>query len=261
MSAPTVPLHKFLRADLVSPYAEHQWREGEWVDAEGDLVMCENGIHVCRPQDLIHWLDETLWEVETRGEVLDGDNKLCVRGARIVRRVEAWSETSARLFAADCAEDVLHLFETRHPGDTRPRDAIVAARRFARGEIDAEAADSAAHSAAYSAADSASAAGRSASAAARSAADSAGDSASAAGDAAGDSASAAGDAARSAGDAARSAANSAYSVYSAAHSANSADSAYSAANSAYSAYSAAHSAARRWQTARLLGVLGIEVQS
>ena len=82
--------YKFLRNDLVSPYAEHQWREGEWVDAEGDLVMCENGIHVCRPQDLIHWLDETLWEVETRGEVLDGDNKLCVRGARIVRRVEAW---------------------------------------------------------------------------------------------------------------------------------------------------------------------------
>lgn len=36
-------------------------------------------------------------------------------------------------FAAESAEDVLELFEAVHPADARPRDAIEAARAFARG--------------------------------------------------------------------------------------------------------------------------------
>ena len=43
----------------------------------------------------------------------------------------------ARLFAADCAERVLPIFERARPTDTRPRDAIAVARAFARGEITA----------------------------------------------------------------------------------------------------------------------------
>ncbi|WP_395543238.1 putative immunity protein [Neotabrizicola sp. sgz301269] len=38
------------------------------------------------------------------------------------------NERICRLFAADCAESVLHLFEAERPGDTRPRDAIAVAR-------------------------------------------------------------------------------------------------------------------------------------
>jgi len=34
-------------------------------------------------------------------------------------------------FAADCAEHVLHLWETRYPKDLRPREAINAARKWA----------------------------------------------------------------------------------------------------------------------------------
>lgn len=37
------------------------------------------------------------------------------------------------LWAADCAERVLPLFEARVPADTRPREAIEAIRAFARG--------------------------------------------------------------------------------------------------------------------------------
>lgn len=40
------------------------------------------------------------------------------------------------LWAADCAERVLGLFEAESPGDTRPRDAIARTRAFARGELD-----------------------------------------------------------------------------------------------------------------------------
>jgi hypothetical protein len=46
------------------------------------------------------------------------------------------SEEDRRLvgfWAADCAERVLPLFETRAPSDTRPREAIEGIRVFARG--------------------------------------------------------------------------------------------------------------------------------
>ena len=39
------------------------------------------------------------------------------------------------VWAADCAQHVLHLFEEARPGDDRPRRAIEQARAWARGEI------------------------------------------------------------------------------------------------------------------------------
>ncbi len=39
------------------------------------------------------------------------------------------------LWAATCAEHVLHLFESAQPLDSRPRQAIAQARAWARGEI------------------------------------------------------------------------------------------------------------------------------
>jgi Imm-5 like putative immunity protein len=39
------------------------------------------------------------------------------------------------VWAAECAEHVLHLFEEARPGDGRPRRAIGQARAWARGEI------------------------------------------------------------------------------------------------------------------------------
>jgi immunity protein 5 of polymorphic toxin system len=48
------------------------------------------------------------------------------------------SEADRRIvavWAADCAERVLELFEAEAPGDSRPRDAIARLRAFARGEL------------------------------------------------------------------------------------------------------------------------------
>ena len=39
------------------------------------------------------------------------------------------------LWAASCAEHVLHLFEDEKPADPRPREAIEAARAWARGQM------------------------------------------------------------------------------------------------------------------------------
>lgn len=49
------------------------------------------------------------------------------------------SEAERRIvavWAADCAERVLGLFEAEAPGDTRPRDAIARTRAFGRGRLD-----------------------------------------------------------------------------------------------------------------------------
>ena len=60
-------------------------------------------------------------------------------------------ERRVRLWMADCAARHLHSYEKQAPGDCRVRDAIIAARQFARGEIDA-AASAAASAAAWDAA-------------------------------------------------------------------------------------------------------------
>jgi hypothetical protein len=47
-------------------------------------------------------------------------------------------DTVARLMAADFVEAALPLYESKYPGDARPRQAIEAARAFARGEINTD---------------------------------------------------------------------------------------------------------------------------
>jgi hypothetical protein len=63
-----------------------------------------------------------------------------VRDPRLitVRRGGTLSDAAHQLlalWAAQCAEHVLHLFEDRQPRDTRPRDAIEAARAWAHGDM------------------------------------------------------------------------------------------------------------------------------
>ena len=119
--------------------------------------------------------------------------------ASAVARNDKEVERRLRHWMADCAAHVLHIYEKQHPDDSRVRDAIIAARHFADGEIGAAAGDAARDAARDAAGDAArAAAGDAARAAARAAA----------GDAARDAARAAAWAAAraAAGDAARAAA-------------------------------------------------------
>ena len=61
--------------------------------------------------------DLRLVTVRRGGTLLDSDHRLLA------------------VWAADCAEHVLHFFEEAQPGDDRPRRAIELARAWARGEI------------------------------------------------------------------------------------------------------------------------------
>ena len=69
-------------------------------------------------------------------------------------KIDTQAKRILALWAADCAERVLGLFEKQMPHDDRPRKAIEAARVWARGEINctpARAAAVAAHAAARAA--------------------------------------------------------------------------------------------------------------
>jgi len=78
------------------------------------------------------------------------------RGEQSAKAGALRERRSQALWAANCAERVLPLFEEQYPDDNRPRKAIEAARAWARGEIkvgEARAAALEAHAAARAAAE------------------------------------------------------------------------------------------------------------
>jgi hypothetical protein len=107
---------------------------GKWMPpVRGDLVSGTRGYHLCRPKDLPNRLGPVIYEAEWRGERLDTPAGALVREARLVRRLPTWDQSTAWMFACDCAEHVLPLFEREHPYDDRPRQAIETVRRFLAG--------------------------------------------------------------------------------------------------------------------------------
>ncbi|HLT96686.1 MAG TPA: hypothetical protein VK070_07840 [Acidimicrobiia bacterium] len=175
------------------------------------LQPCAYGYHLTRGPQVFGWLGPTLYVAEAcpDHDLVAADDKLVTCRVRLVRRLDRWDETTARLFAADCAEAVLlgERASGREP-DERSWAAVEAARAFTRGEIsrvEAEAAATAA-TAAWAAAVAAAGAATETTAAASVAAAAAGAAAEAASwDAVEAAAWAAANAARAAGDAARAA--------------------------------------------------------
>jgi len=109
------------------------WTPGEWMpEVEGPLEPCANGYHVVTLEQLPDWLGERIFEVEPGDEIVHEDNKSVTRTCRLTRECTGWDERTARLFACDCAERVLPLYEAQYPDD-RPRKAIEVARRYAEG--------------------------------------------------------------------------------------------------------------------------------
>jgi len=110
---------------------------GDWVEVDGDLVPCKNGLHLCNDQTLIDWLGPVIWRPEYDGERLDTDNKIVVRRARLLFRVEAWNARTARLFACDCADQALAVLGADRV-DQYSVEAIRVARLFAVGQATRE---------------------------------------------------------------------------------------------------------------------------
>ena len=143
-------LYKVLNEDVIGQYSGVQWNlprgnhPGDWMpNVEGELSICENGYHLCREQDLVYHLGPEIYEIESASEVLEvpghTDKVLTAGPVRLIRKIEAWNERTARLCAADFAEHVLHIYENKFPGDSRARKTIEAGRLYANGKIDKEA--------------------------------------------------------------------------------------------------------------------------
>src|SRR3990167_1331149 len=60
-----------------------------------------------------------------------------------IAKTDADVERRTRLWLADIAAHAVFIFEKKYPTDFRPRNAIIAARQFARGEISGAARDAA----------------------------------------------------------------------------------------------------------------------
>jgi hypothetical protein len=118
--------------------ADGTWTPGDWMPRIENIKLCERGYHGCEFADVLKWAAAKLYVMETRGEVVVGDNKIVTQEARLLSEVEAWNDRVLRLFACDCAERALPLFEQNHPDDKRPRLCIETARRFANGQATRE---------------------------------------------------------------------------------------------------------------------------
>ena len=136
--------YKVLDAGGKCIYGNGSWfspkkdKPGKWMPVVESLKMCESGYHLCRRKDLLGWLGPEIYEAEGRGKKLIGDDKVVFQQARLLRRLDTWTERTARLFACDCAERVVHL-----TNDQRSQDAIHVARRYAMGEATEEELDAA----------------------------------------------------------------------------------------------------------------------
>jgi len=144
-------LYKTTTADHKGPYSDFDFtpllpkgkRPGKWSTKVDRLEICERGWHYTTLEHLLNWLQAEIYEIETRGAILGGDDKSAAQQIRLVRKVENWNERTARLFACDCAEHVQHIWRKGYPDDNRPQAAIDTARKFANGEATAEEMDAA----------------------------------------------------------------------------------------------------------------------
>lgn len=135
-------LFKILKSDGYVCHGVGRWHlpqsdtPGRWMPPiVGDLIPCQNGYHLCRAENILTWLGPAIFEAEYwawfREAIIFSDNKIVVRRARLLRQLVTWNDCNARLFACDCAEHTLHLFEESYPNDDRPRRAIEVARQYA----------------------------------------------------------------------------------------------------------------------------------
>jgi len=139
--------YKVLDEDRASFYGGRGWWfPRKWMPTITNPIPCKRGYHLCRRNGLVHWLGPTIWEAKP-GDIIISDRqygpKVVTEKASLVRKLKMRNERTARLFAADCAEHVLPLFEAVYPDDMRIREAIGVARAFADGVIDVEALDAA----------------------------------------------------------------------------------------------------------------------
>src|SRR3989337_2754193 len=77
----------------------HDGQPGEWMPEIKNIEPCRRGYHLCQPEDLIHWLNEEIYEAEGREKAIRQDDKTVFSEARVLRKIDTWNEKTQRLFA------------------------------------------------------------------------------------------------------------------------------------------------------------------
>ena len=133
--------------------------DGEWLEHDGDLVLCESGLHASeRIIDALKYAPGgTVCRVELDGEILKDDDKVVARRRRVLWRVDG--EEVLQAFSRRVALDVAHLWDMPdvvrqylETGDESKRSAAWDAARSAAWAAARSAAWAAARSAARDAA-------------------------------------------------------------------------------------------------------------
>ena len=85
--------------------------DGEWLVHNGELVMCESGLHASvRLIDALKYAPGyTICRVEVDGKIIKDDDKLVATRRKILWRVDG--EQVLRAFARWCALQVVHLWD------------------------------------------------------------------------------------------------------------------------------------------------------
>ena len=143
--------YKFLRKGMKSENGNLKWRLNKWNKAEGQLSMCNNGLHACKePYWAFSYVQgEILALVECRGKHLKDKNKECWEEQRVVK-TWTWTKKDSVRLAIYSAELVIKIYERQYPNDDRPRKAIETAKEWLKHPTmkSAYAAADAAHAAA-----------------------------------------------------------------------------------------------------------------
>lgn len=97
--------YKFLTADGLGVFSGFAWPlpdglPGAWVEA--DVDACRSGVHACRRIDLPYWLAPALYEIELAGPIDTLAVKVVARRGRLIRRVDAWNETTREEYSRMC---------------------------------------------------------------------------------------------------------------------------------------------------------------
>ena len=114
--------YKFTRPVARSPFTGFTWPVGEWVEAEGEVGLCSNGIHACRVEALPRWLDDELWRIEVDGIAVEHEGVVVARRGRLLELIEAWDAVASRELARSCAARIREL-AAEHPDPLLQRRA------------------------------------------------------------------------------------------------------------------------------------------
>ena len=89
MVSVTVRGYKFVTKDLKSKNGDIQWVVNEWQKVEGQLSLCNNGLHASHtPLDSLQYTYGDRWfMIEACGKMIEGDDKFCAQEMKLTQEL------------------------------------------------------------------------------------------------------------------------------------------------------------------------------